>query len=125
MCRLPFLVSLGCNSLPRSLPLRACPHPRGEILGGSEGRRLGTHFGNDLLRRIHPETGDLGPPLDCIQMLPEQTCHLLVQLADPLLDQLQLFERHLHQPAVDRVELRARTPCIALQSVSLDLSVTR
>jgi len=46
-------------------------------------------------------------------MLPEQTCHLLVQLADPLLDQLQLFERHLHQPAVDRVELRARTPCIA------------
>jgi hypothetical protein len=50
-------------------------------------------------------------------MLPEQTCHLLVQLADPLLDQLQLFERHLHQPAVDRVELRARTPCIAFLRV--------
>ena len=46
-------------------------------------------------------------------MLPEQTCHLLVQLADPLLDQLQRLERHLHQPAVDRVELRARTQGIA------------
>ncbi len=60
-----------------------------------------------------PRPGTSVPPLDCILMLPEQTCHLLVQLADPLLDQLQLFERHLHQPAVDRVELRARTPCIA------------
>src|SRR2546426_11851274 len=37
---------------------RACPYPRGEILGGGEGRCLGTHLGNDLLRRIHPETGD-------------------------------------------------------------------
>src|SRR2546427_6496942 len=42
-------------------------------------------------------------------MLPEETCNLLVQLADLLLDQLQLLERHLHQPAVDRIELRART----------------
>ena len=65
------------------------------------------------MRRIHPETGDFGQPLDCILMLPEQTCHLLVQLADSLLDQLQLLERHLHQPAVDRIELRARTQCIA------------
>jgi len=42
-------------------------------------------------------------------MLAEQTCHLLVQLADLLLDPLQLLERHLHQPAVDRIELHART----------------
>jgi hypothetical protein len=34
------------------------------------------------LRRIHPETGDFGQPLDGILMLPEQTCDLLVQLAD-------------------------------------------
>ena len=46
-------------------------------------------------------------------MLVEQTCNLLVQLADLLFDQLQLLERHLHQPAVDRIELRARTQCIA------------
>jgi len=38
------------------------------------------------LRRIHPETGDFGEPLDCILVLAEQTCHFLVQLADPLLD---------------------------------------
>src|SRR5205807_8893788 len=37
-------------------------------------------------------------------MLVEQTCNLLVQLADLLFDQLQLLERHLHQPAVDRIE---------------------
>ena len=77
---------------------RACPHPRRrEILGGSESRCLSTHLGNDLLRRIHPETGDFGQPLDCILMLPEQTCDLLVQLADLLLDPLQLLERHLYQ----------------------------
>jgi hypothetical protein len=46
-------------------------------------------------------------------MLVEQTCNLLVQLADLLLDQLQLLERHLHQPAVDRIEFCARTQCIA------------
>ncbi|MBZ5654675.1 MAG: hypothetical protein LAO56_05280 [Acidobacteriia bacterium] len=49
------------------------------------------------MRRIHPETGDFGQPLDCILMLPEQTCDLLVQLADLLLDPLQLLERHLYQ----------------------------
>ena len=88
---------------------RACPHPRGEILGGREGRCLGPHLGNDLLRRIHPETGDFRQPLDCIVMPAEQIRHFLIQLADLLLDELQLLERPLHQPAVDRVELRART----------------
>jgi hypothetical protein len=34
-------------------------------------------------------------PLDCILMLPEQTCDLLVQLTDLLLDQLQLLECRL------------------------------
>jgi hypothetical protein len=33
---------------------RACSYPRDQILGGSEGRCLGTHLGNDLLRRIDP-----------------------------------------------------------------------
>ena len=29
---------------------RACPYPRGEILGGGEGRCLGTHLGNDRMK---------------------------------------------------------------------------
>jgi hypothetical protein len=36
------------------------------------------------LRRIHPETGDFGEPLDCILVLVKQTGNLLVQLADLL-----------------------------------------
>ena len=46
-------------------------------------------------------------------MLTEQTCDLLVQLADLLLKELQLLQRHLQQPAIDGVELRTRTQCIA------------
>ena len=64
--------------------------PTREILGGGEGRCLGTHLGNDLLRRIHPETGDLGQPFDRVLMLAEQTRDLLVHLADLLLDELQV-----------------------------------
>jgi hypothetical protein len=41
-------------------------------------------------------------------MLAEPSCHLLVQLADLLLDQLQLLQEHLEQSAVDGFELRAR-----------------
>jgi hypothetical protein len=89
------------------------PPTQEEILGGSEGRCLGTHLGNDLLRRIHSETWDFGQPLNCILMLAEQTCDLLIQLADLLLDPLQIFKRHLHQPAVDRIELRAGAQRVA------------
>ena len=32
----------------------ACSYPRDEILGGGKRSCLGTHFSNDLLRRIHP-----------------------------------------------------------------------
>jgi hypothetical protein len=35
----------------------------------------------------------------------KQTRHLLVQLADLLLDPLQLFQYHLQQPTVDGVEI--------------------
>ena len=38
----------------------------------------------------------------------EQTGHLLVQLADLLLEELQLLQRHLQQPSVHRLEVRAR-----------------
>src|SRR5215469_14370325 len=92
---------------------RACSYPRDQILGRREGRCLGTHFGNDLLRRIHPQTGDFRQSLHCILMLTEQTRGLLVEFADLLLDQLQVRKCHFHQPAVDRVELGAGTQCIA------------
>src|SRR5215471_15124756 len=88
---------------------RACSYPRNQILGGSEGRRLGTQLGNDLLCRIHPEPGDLGQPLDRTLMLAEQTRSLLVQLLDLWLDQLQVRQCHVHQPPVDRVEFGAGT----------------
>ncbi len=50
----------------------ACSHPGDEILRCGEGRRRGTYLGNDLLRRVHPQTGDLGQPLDCILMLAKE-----------------------------------------------------
>jgi hypothetical protein len=87
----------------------ACSHPRHEILRCGEGRRRGTYLGNDLLRRVHPQTGDLGQPLDCILMLAKEAGDLLVELPDLLLDQVQLLEPHPHQSAVDWVELGAGT----------------
>src|SRR5258705_9107346 len=38
----------------------------------------------------------------------EQSGQLLVQLTDLLLEDLQLLERHFHEPAVHGLELRAR-----------------
>ena len=46
-------------------------------------------------------------------MLVEQTGHLLVQLADLLLEELQLLQHHLQQPSVHGLEFRARTERIA------------
>jgi len=42
-------------------------------------------------------------PLDGILVLAEQIGHLLVQLADLLVDQSQFLQRHLQQPPVDRL----------------------
>ena len=40
-------------------------------------------------------------------MLAEQTCDLLIELADLLLDQLQVRKCHFHELPVDWVELGA------------------
>ena len=87
----------------------ACSYPRGELFGGGEGSCFGTHFGDNLLRRIHSEPGDYRQPLDCILVPLEQTRDLLVQLTDLLLDELQVVKRHLNQPTIDRVDLRTGT----------------
>ena len=47
---------------------------------GGNGRGSGTDFGNDLLRGVHSQTGDLRQPFDGILVQAEQTGHLLVQL---------------------------------------------
>ena len=69
----------------------ACTHPGGETFLRGKGRCGGTDFGNDLLRRIHTQAGNFRQPLDGLRMLTEQSRHLLVQLADLLLDQVQLL----------------------------------
>ena len=43
------------------------------MLGGRKCRCRGTHFGNDLLRRIHTQAGYFRQPLDRILMLAEQS----------------------------------------------------
>src|SRR6516164_429014 len=77
---------------------------------GSGGR---ADFRNDLLRGVHPQTGYLRQPLDCILMLAEQTGHLLVQFADLLVDQPTFLQRHLQQPPIDVVQLRTGAECVA------------
>jgi len=67
----------------------------------------------NLLRRVHSQTRHFRQPFDCVLVLTEQTGHLLVQLADLLLEELQLLKRHLQQPLVHRLELRTRAECIA------------
>ena len=68
-----------------------CANPRGEVLLGRKGRCSGTHFGNDLLRRIHSQTGHLGQSLHLVLMLAEQIRHLLIELPYLLVDQVQLL----------------------------------
>src|SRR5215831_17006529 len=48
---------------------RACSYPGDQILSGRKGRCLGTHLGNDLLRRIDSQAGDFRQPLDRVLML--------------------------------------------------------
>ena len=65
---------------------RARAYPRGEMLLGRKGRCGGTHFGNDLLRRVDTQPGHLCQSLDLILVLTEQIGNLLVELLNPLVD---------------------------------------
>ena len=90
-----------------------CSHPGREVLAGRKCRCCSTHLDKDLLRRIHTQAGYFRQSLDRLLMLAKQSRHLMVQLADLLLDQLQLLEEHLEQSAVDGLELRARAQRVA------------
>jgi len=69
--------------------------PRGETFLAGEGRCCRTDFGNDLLCGIHSQTWYFRQPLDRILVRAEQTGQFLIQLADLLLKELQLLQRHL------------------------------
>src|SRR5215469_5436210 len=92
---------------------RACSYPRDQILGGLEGGCRGPHFGNDLLRRIHSQARHLRQSFHRILVRAEQIRGLLIELTDPLLDQLQVVQGQSYESTVDRIEFGAGTQCIA------------
>src|SRR5215831_7609438 len=100
--------SVALIDSPTLLVTRAGANPRGEMLSRRKGRCGGTDFSNDLLRRVHTQTGYLRQPADGVFVLAEQAGHLLVQLADLLLEELQLLQHHFQQPSIHGLEVRAR-----------------
>src|SRR5207244_271752 len=62
---------------------------------------------NDLLRGIHAEPWDFGEALHCLMMLGEEVGHLLIELAEVVLDQSQFVQRQLQEPAIHRIQRRA------------------
>jgi hypothetical protein len=50
---------------------------------------------DDLLRGIDAESRDLGQPLHRVVMRGEQVGHLLIELAEVILDHTQFFQREL------------------------------
>src|SRR3954453_6864148 len=67
------------------------PTHEDRFFGRSKSRRCDTYFGDDLLCRIRSQTRHLRKSLYCVLMLLEQARHLLVQLPDLVIDQLQLL----------------------------------
>ncbi len=87
---------------------------KGEITPAARrGLRRGTHFGNDLVPKLRPARALPPAPPNCLPVLTEQTRYLPVQLANLPLDQLQLFQRHLQESPINRVELRTRSERVA------------
>jgi len=82
ICRLPFGEESAAVHPSAFLVAGADADPRGETLCRGKGGGRGTDFGNDLLRSVHAQAGNLYKPLDGILMWADQTGHLLVQLAD-------------------------------------------
>jgi hypothetical protein len=74
-----------------------------------EGRGGRADLRDDLLCGIDAETGDLGEALHRVVVSREQVGHLLIELAEVILDHAQFFQRELQQPAVDEMQRRTRT----------------
>jgi hypothetical protein len=67
----------------------------------------GADFRDDLLRGIDAESGDLGEALHRVVVGREQVDHLLIELAEVILDHAQFLQRELQQP-VNRMQRRTR-----------------
>ena len=65
-----------------------------------------------LLRGIDAESGDLGEALYRVVVGREQVGHLLIELAEVILDHAQFFQRE-PQPTVNRMQRRTRLEGIA------------
>ena len=75
------------------LVARAGAHPGGEVFGRRERRGGGADFRNDLLRGISAQARYLGEPMHRIMMFSKEVRHLLIELAEVVLDQSQFFQR--------------------------------
>jgi len=91
----------------------ASTHPGGKVPRGRKRRRRRAHFGDDLLRRIHSQTGHFCRPLDLLLVGTEQGGHLLLELADLRVEALPVLDGHLHQPTVDGRDILAGAERVA------------
>jgi hypothetical protein len=66
-----------------------------------------------LVRGIDAQTRHLRPSPDCILVLAQKAGHLLIQVADLLLEESQPLQRRLQKPSVLGFEPRARAERIA------------
>jgi hypothetical protein len=103
MNRLPFPWEIDCLGKSRALyssPGIARPMKRGA--SRKECCRGRSNFSDDLMRRVDPQTRHLRQSLHRSLMLVQQI--RVVQLIHLLFDSLQLFQWHLHEPTIDRVD---------------------
>src|ERR1700735_5156518 len=71
---------------------RAGSHPGCQMSSRSKGAGLYPYLGDDLLSRVHPETGNCDQTLHCLLMLFHGLADHDLQLLDLLLDQLVALE---------------------------------
>jgi hypothetical protein len=74
----------------------------------TERRGGGADFRNDLRRGIDAQPRDFREALHRIVMSREELGHLVIKLAEVILDQTQFFQGQLQQPAIHGIEGRAR-----------------
>jgi hypothetical protein len=83
------------------------------VFGRWKRRRGGADFRNDQLRGIDAQARDFGHALHRLLMVGQELRHLLIELAEVILDQSQFFQRQLQKPAVHGIQRRARTQGVA------------
>jgi hypothetical protein len=72
-----------------------------------------TDFRDDLLRGIDTEPRHFGQTLHGVVVMTEERRHLLIELAEVILDQSQFLQRQLYQSPIHGMEIHARTEGIA------------